>query len=275
MKKSRTILALLVAVLMIFTLSACGKDAGETASTASSGLTRVGISWAADDMSGYQDYADAVTKAGGEPVFLPQITTQEEAKAALATVDALVMTGGEDINPTLYNDQPYEKLEEVNDVRDTSDSLLLNEAIAEDFPTLCTCRGMQLLNVVCGGTLYQDIPTQYSTQVTHRDPNREDWVYHNVIVDVDGIMANCFGGQGTYWVNSWHHQGVRELGAGLTVTAYSADGFVEGIVMTDKTYIMGVQFHPEGLIASGYDQYLTFYTNLIAAAQQTEAEQAA
>lgn len=230
----------------------------------------VGVSWAADDISeDIQAYLDAVEKAGGEAVYLPQIETEEDAIEALSGVDALVMTGGEDIDPSYYGEEPYEYLEEVNDVRDVSDSILLEEALDEDLPILATCRGMQFLNVVCGGTLYQDFPSQYETdvEVIHRDPQGEDWVTHTVTVDDGNIVATAFGGAGTYDMYSWHHQAVNKLGDNLTVVATTSDGIVEAIVKDDSTYVMGLQFHPEAMIAAGYDEYLGFYTELIAAAQ--------
>lgn len=232
---------------------------------------KVGVSWALDEPDeDIQMYLTAVEKAGGEAVYLPQIKTEEDAKKALAEVDALVMTGGEDIDPSYYDQEPHEKLETLNEARDISDVTLLKTALDEDIPILCTCRGMQLLNVVSGGTLYQDIPTQHPSEIEHRDPERVDFAIHDITVDDDNLIADAFGEGGTYTVNSWHHQGVDELGDNLKVVATAADDIVEGIVREDKTYVVGVQFHPEWMIEEGDEYALGFYTDLIEQAEKAE-----
>lgn len=278
----------LLALSMAFSLNACGaksepettisstetettsaKTEAETSLDSADEKIKVGISWNADEIDeDAQLYLDAVTKAGGEAVYLPQIKTEDDAKKALAEVDALVVTGGEDIDPSYYSEEPNEKLEDINEARDTSDSILITEALDEDIPMLCTCRGMQFLNVLSGGTLYQDLPTQLPSEVVHRDPNHEEWVKHEITVDKDNIVAYAFGGDGTYTVNSWHHQAVDKLGDNLEVVATAPDGVVEAIVREDKTYVMGVQFHPEAMIDEGDDSFLTFYTDLIDQAKE-------
>ncbi|WP_283609638.1 gamma-glutamyl-gamma-aminobutyrate hydrolase family protein [Faecalispora anaeroviscerum] len=291
MEKVKKISALLLAVSLSISMAACNgsstqsKAPESSASPASSAVkaddtkVKVGVSWAADKVDEYiQMYADAVTKAGGEPVFLPQIKTEAEAKEALSEVSALVMTGGEDIDPQLYyNEKPDPKLETVNAARDTSDSLLLKAAIAADMPTLCTCRGMQFLNVVCGGTLYQDFPSMHKSdvQVIHRDPKGEVFVKHQVNVDANNLIADAFGGKGEYTVNSWHHQSVKDLGKNLKIVAKAPDGIVEGIVKEDNTYIVGVQFHPEAMVAEGNNSFLEFYKDLIDQGEKETVKKAA
>lgn len=246
---------------------------GETIALAGDGeKVRVGISWASDTIDeDAQAYHDAVAKAGGEPVYLPQIVTAEDAKAALASVDALVMAGGEDIDPSYYGAEPNEKLETVNEVRDVSDALLLTAALEEDFPTLCTCRGMQLLNVLSGGSLYQDLPTQYESDLEHRDPERKAYAKHEIEVKNGSILEDAFGGVGgVREVNSWHHQAIDRLGSDLEVLATAPDGIVESVIRTDKSFMLGVQFHPEGMIEEGDEDALHFYKLLIGQAQTAE-----
>ena len=163
MKNIRKLIALFCALLMILTLAAM------PASALGLGKTKVGISWQDDPTgAGRATYAQAVIRAGGRPVYLPLVDSTAEAKEAVDSVDAVSMTGGEDINPALYGEAPSQKLETVNKERDTSDTLMLKEAISEDKPTLCICRGCQMLNVVRGGTLYQDLPTELPSDVSHR-----------------------------------------------------------------------------------------------------------
>lgn len=213
-----------------------------------------------------QAYIDAVTQAGGEPVLLEQATDLDSAKAALDTVDALILTGGEDIDPSYYNEAPDPMLEEPNPARDTSDYWMMTAALDEDFPTLATCRGMQVMNVVCGGTLYQDLPTQFDSDVQHRDPELVDFTYHDVTIEDGSLLAQIMGA-GKLNVNSWHHQGVKTVGEGLTVTARSDDGLVEALEMQDKTFMLGVQFHPEWRVVEGDDSFLPFFTALMDAAK--------
>lgn len=283
--------AALLSLSLAFSLTACGAKSEPAADTAAAesevteteaetteeaaedeeGKVKVGVSWNADEIDeDAQLYMDAVTKAGGEAIYLPQIKTEEDAKNALAEIDALVMTGGEDIDPSYYGEEPNEKLETVNEDRDTSDSLLIKAALDEDIPMLCTCRGMQFLNAISGGTLYQDLPTQNPSDIDHRDPNREVFVKHEITVDNDNIVATAFGGEGTYTVNSWHHQAIDQLGDNLKVVATAPDGIIEAIVREDKDYVMGLQFHPEAMIDEGDDSFLAFYTELINQAKDAE-----
>ena len=293
-KMKRITSSALLAMSLAFSLMACGTKSEPTTTEASTEAAtttettvaatkaeteastdttedkiKVGVSWNADEIDeDAQLYLDAVEKAGGEAVYLPQIKTEEDAKNALAEVDALVVTGGEDIDPSYYNAEPDEKLEDINEARDTSDSILITEALDEDIPMLATCRGMQFLNVLSGGALYQDLSTQNPSEIVHRDQNHEEWVKHEITVDADNIVADAFGGAGTYIVNSWHHQAVDKLGDNLKVVATAPDGVVEAIVREDKTYVMGLQFHPEAMIDEGDDSFLTFYTNLIDQAKE-------
>lgn len=285
--------AALLSLSLAFSLTACGTKSEPAADTTAAEAevteteseaetaeeaaddeeekVKVGVSWNADEIDeDAQLYIDAVTKAGGEAIYLPQIKTEDDAKNALAEIDALVVTGGEDIDPSYYDEEPNEKLETVNEVRDTSDSLLIKAALDEDIPMLCTCRGMQFLNVLSGGTLYQDLPTQNPSDIDHRDPNGKVFAKHEITVDKDNIVAAAFGGEGTYTVNSWHHQAVDQLGDNLKVVATAPDGVVEAIVREDKDYVMGLQFHPEAMIAEGDDSFLAFYTNLIDQAKEAE-----
>lgn len=288
--------AVSAAVLMVAAMAGCSKsNTAETAASSSAAETlqetetaaesksvtdeqadkaKVGIAWVADfenmDSPEAEDvmaYVHSIEKAGGEAVLLPRVTNEEEAKAALATVGAVIMSGGEDISPSYYNEEPDEMLGEVNEDRDTSDYWMITAALKEDAPILATCRGLQMLNSVCGGTLYQDIPTQYETDIEHRDPALEDFTYHNITID-DGNKLSDLMGAGTLEVNSWHHQGVKELGKNLKVIALGDDGIVEAFEKTDNTYVLGVQFHPEWHVEDGNDAFLPFFEKLVELAGQ-------
>ena len=271
------IVSLILAMAMSFT--ACGGSSDEAATedteaADAAAKVAVGISWQEDinQEEHGEDllaYIHTVEKAGGEPVLLDLVKDQEGAKAELAKVDCLVMTGGEDIDPSYYGEEPDPNLEEVNKERDISDMAMLQEAIDEDMPVLCTCRGMQLLNVVSGGSLIQDIPTsdQYKdTQDTikHRDPAEEDFTYHELTIEKDSQLGRIVG-DAVLNANSWHHQGIKEVGDNLKVTATSEDGMIEGLERTDCSYVVGVQFHPEWHVEEGDDSfdYTVFFTDLM------------
>jgi putative glutamine amidotransferase len=259
--------ALLMAAMMLF-LGGCGGSDEETA--ADDQKVAVGISWCEDinqeeHGEDLQAYINTVEKAGGEPVLLDLVTDQESAKAELAKCDVLIMTGGEDIDPSNYGQEPDPNLEDVNKDRDVSDMAMLQEAIEEDMPVLCTCRGAQLLNVVCGGTLIQDIPTSVAykdSDILHRDPAEEDFTYHDIDIDEDSQLARIVG-KTTLNVNSWHHQGIDEVGDGLKVTAVSGDGMIEGLEREDSSYVVAVQCHPEWHVEEGDDFFLVFFTDLM------------
>lgn len=139
-------------------------------------------------------------------------------------------------------------------------------ALEDNIPTLATCRGFQLVNIACGGSLYQDIPTMYESTIDHRDPAQEDFAYHTIVIeDENSLVAQAMGGAGEYTVNSWHHQGVKTLGEGLTVTAVAEDGMIEAFEKPDHRFMLCVQFHPEWHVDDGSDEFLSFFTMLMAA----------
>ncbi len=258
-----------IASLFLIGLLGCESTPAAKAGEADAKV-KVGISWDRvykDNVipSDTQVYIDALKKVGAEPVLLGQIKTEKDAVKELNKVDAVIMTGGEDINPKYYNEKPHEKLEAVKDDRDTSDYLLLTTALKKDYPILGTCRGMQLLNVVQGGTLYQDIPTQHPSKVLHRDPKREDFVDHACKIDPNSHLYKILKKK-EVTVNSWHHQGVKDLGKDLKVVATAPDGIIEAIEVPSASFVLGVQFHPEWHVEEDGDLYLEVFEALKAQA---------
>ncbi|NMW85275.1 gamma-glutamyl-gamma-aminobutyrate hydrolase family protein [Peptoniphilus sp. AGMB00490] len=237
-------------LIALFTFTACSKKENKNAPT-------IGISWSTDEVDknskdkvdiDTQMYADALRKAGAKVIFLKEMKSIDEAKKEIKDVDGVVVTGGDDLNPNLYNENPIEKLEEINPRRDSSDVFLLKALLEEDKPTLATCRGMQLTNVLSGGSLYQDIITQRPTDIIHRDPEKKVFVKHEIDVLPNNILSDGLGKSGKLEVNSWHHQAIKDLGKNLDILAKADDGTIEAIVKTDKSYFLGLQFHPEAMI---------------------------
>lgn len=257
-------------VMFMMLMTACGNDGTSEETEKDTNKVAVGISWCEDPTpeehgEDLQAYINTVEKAGGEPVLLPLVKDQEEAKKELEKVDVLIMSGGEDIDPSYYGEEPDPNIEEVNKERDVSDMAMLQEAIDEDMPVLCTCRGAQLLNVLSGGTLIQDIPTsaEYKdSKIQHRDPAEEEFTMHVIDIDKDSQLARIVGAT-ELEVNSWHHQGIGKVGDSLKVTAKSQDGMIEGLERTDKSYVVAVQCHPEWSVEEGDDSFLVFFTDLM------------
>lgn len=242
-------LALLLAGMLV--LAGCARG----------GAPVVGISagWDRGRIDVSDAYAVAVRAAGGVPVVLPPVLSFHEAVEALSHVDALILTGGEDVDPARYGEEVWNETVEVNYRRDTSDFLLARAALDAGLPILGICRGEQLMNVVLGGTLYQDLPTQYTTQKTsvngtasaikHRQSEPDGVGTHMIYLEPDSRLREILGAD-SLMVNSFHHQAVKEPGAGVRVVARAADGVVEA---WEYDGIVCVQFHPELLYARGGD----------------------
>lgn len=189
---------------------------------------------------------DAVRKAGGIPV-IPSFLEPEEARALLERADGLVLTGGEDIDPALYGQEKLAACGELNPERDRSDCCLLETALALDKPVLCICRGCQVGNVWFGGSLWQDLPSQCGGALKHSvyaEHTRE--TAHPVEVLPDTPLAALLG-SGELWVNSLHHQAIRELAPGLAPMAVSPDGLIEAWYRPGTPWLWGIQWHPEML----------------------------
>jgi putative glutamine amidotransferase len=188
-------------------------------------------------------YFEAVQKAGGIPVLLPpQPIDDPGADRVLDGLDGLIITGGGDIEATRYGAEPHEKADTPNRERDAFEEALLTRAIERELPFLGICRGLQLLNVVRGGTLHQHLPDL----VGDDRYNAGDGVFapNDASVD-DGTKLAELVGAGTISGKSYHHQAVDELGTGLRATAHTEDGTVYGVELPDVPFGVAVQWHPE------------------------------
>ena len=208
----------------------------------------VGITLGDGDRRGYhsmrEDYVRSVERSEAIPLVLPA-SRPADAAAILDRVDGLVLSGGIDVDPALYGRPRHPKLGRVDRERDDFELALTREALERDLPILAICRGHQVLNVAVGGTLIQDIPSEVKGAVTHDAPGRRTRRSHAVEVVAASKLAEILG-EGAHSVNSFHHQAIDELGAGLAVSARSPkDGIVEGVEMPGRSFVIGVQWHPE------------------------------
>jgi putative glutamine amidotransferase len=197
-------------------------------------------------------YTNALTAAGLIPVVLPPMEASL-ASAALNDVAGLVLTGGEDIDPHLFGEQPHPATSEPHAGRDAYEIALARTAAAHRIPTLAICRGVQVLNVALGGTLIQDIPSQSPSEIEHNATDRRGERVHRVDVDASSKLARAIGAT-LIFTNSSHHQSVHDLGEDLCASARSADGIIEGVESSDPAWWMvGVQWHPEELTGTAED----------------------
>lgn len=194
-------------------------------------------------------YVDAVIRAGGVPVILP-ITDELSVLSALSTrLDGLLLSGGNDINPGLYGEEPYPTTVHVSDRRDQAEIFVLQEALVGNIPILGICRGMQLLNVVCGGSLYQDIKLDIADADNHLSSlDAEDFklISHDVRLKNGTKLSNALD-TNHIQTNSLHHQAVKNLGKDLEAVGWSEDGVIEAIEMNSDQFVIGIQSHPEAL----------------------------
>ena len=192
---------------------------------------------------------EGLANANSLPFILPIIPayTNEDITAYINQVDALVLAGGNDLSPYLYNQEPHLKLQETVPARDEFEWALAQEARKQKKPLLGICRGLQLINVLFGGTLYQDLG-DLNTPIQHVQASKEYVGTHTVSLSPDSFLGGVFGRE--YRVNSYHHQGIHLLGNGLRAVAWSHDGLIEGIEHTDPTHpIVAMQWHPEWMCA--------------------------
>jgi putative glutamine amidotransferase len=197
-------------------------------------------------------YTDALAAAGLVPVILPPIDPAV-AVASLTDIAGLVLTGGEDVDPARFGEEPHPATGEPHDRRDAYELALAREAHERRIPTLAICRGLQVMNIALGGSLIQDIPTQFSRDIAHDPAGRRADRVHHVAIDGDSSLARIVGATSIF-TNSSHHQAVHRLGRGLRTTAKSDDGVVEAVEPIDRAWWMiGVQWHPEELTATAED----------------------
>lgn len=189
-------------------------------------------------------YLEGIINSGGVPIILPFTDNKEILRKSAELCGGFLLTGGHDVSPELYGEKAVPECGAPCEIRDSMEAFLLNTAIEQDKPLLGICRGIQFVNAVLGGTLYQDIPTQYDTYTIHCQKPPYDVPAHCVTVVEDSPLFDVIH-RSEISVNSYHHQAVKTLSDKLRPMAYSEDGLVEAVCIPDKKFIWAVQWHPE------------------------------
>jgi len=194
-----------------------------------------------------QAYSLALAAAGAIPVILPNLPDPVLGEALLERLDGLLVSGGADVAPALYGEEILNETVKIDAARDTFEIPLLRAAVRQDLPLLAICRGIQVLNVALGGSLYQDIPAQVETETCHSQMAARHVATHAVRV-ASGTRVAEIVGAGAMAVNSFHHQALKTVAGDLQVVARAEDDIVEAVEIVDRRFCIGVQFHPEEMV---------------------------
>jgi putative glutamine amidotransferase len=190
-------------------------------------------------------YFRALVAAGARPEELDLVSAADRSRLRVEAYDGILFAGGEDVDPSLYEEQKKYDSVHTDCARDEFEFALLDQALERRLPILGICRGIQMINVKFGGTLYQDLKSDTAIELEHRQPDDRTKPVHTVTVtDPDSHLSRTL--QGSCRVNSLHHQAIKRLGRGLKVTAHSEDGLAEAVEAAgDYPFLMAVQWHPE------------------------------
>lgn len=213
------------------------------------------------------DYLESIRRAGGEPVELDY--QRDEPGDVVRRSHGLLLTGGGDVDPTLYGEAPHETFQASEPGRDAYEVALIRAAATSDLPIFAICRGMQVLNVALGGTLLQDIPSMVNGAVHHTVSEPRYAIAHEVWVAsgsrLDHLMGDTLEGE-TCQVNSRHHQAVKTVAAGWDVSGTAPDGVIEAIEQGGDLFRLAVQWHPENFWRTG--EFRPLFEGFIEAAQK-------
>ena len=197
----------------------------------------------ADPLVLNKNYVNAVTNCGGVPYILPLFTEETPCAEALEHIDGLLLTGGVDISPEYYGEKNSGKSLDISPLLDCSEKLLIELALEQDIPILGICRGMQALNVFCGGSLVQDIPSELGAAKKHSGGVHKP-AFHDIQISKSSPLSDAMG-FGSHRVNSYHHQAIKKLAPEFSAAALSPDGIIEAIFHQNRRFVLGVQWHPE------------------------------
>lgn len=213
-----------------------------------------------------QTYVRTLENLGALPVLIPLQMSEATLRGIFERLDGLLLPGGEDMDPSTYQEERHPQLGATDKERDRTELLLAEWALLEGMPLFGVCRGAQVLNVACGGSLYQDLHSQRPDLAKHDyfPPNYERFrISHGIQIENGSRLAHALGS--VHEVNSMHHQGIARLGEGLRAVAVTDDGLIEGVEIPELPFAVGVQWHPEELARTDPHSGSLFYDFVCAA----------
>lgn len=213
-----------------------------------------------------EGYYRSVLEAGGTPLIIPPCDDTDMMASLLEGVDALILSGGGDINPLYLGEEPLRELGGINPARDWHELMLVRLAANRQIPILGICRGIQVMTAALGGKLYQDIYKEASATLKHSQDTERHMCSHTVHITSESLLHRIFGTE-VLPVNSFHHQAVREAAQGFAVSARSADGLIEAVESTQHKSMIGVQWHPECMILGGDRSMMPLFEWLVGEAR--------
>jgi putative glutamine amidotransferase len=211
------------------------------------------------------NYINSVARSGGVPVILPVVTDHKIIYRQVENIEGLVVSGGQDVNPLLYGEEPETKQGAIFPERDEFDQILIKTTIEAGKPVLAICRGIQILNVAYGGTLYQDVSKKEGAFVKHEQAGGPSYATHTIQIEKGSLLETILGSECR--TNSFHHQAIKDVAQGFKVTATAKDGIVEAIEKEGARFVLGVQFHPE-MMAEKHENMLNLFKALIHATKK-------
>lgn len=202
-------------------------------------------------------YSDAVFEAGGIALVIPYTVEDHVIQQLSLKLDGLILTGGGDIDPTLFDEEPHPGLGEIVPDRDEMEIALIEQFMEQNKPILGICRGCQILNIALGGDMYQDLAAQKQTLLQHAQRAPRYHASHTITIVEDTLLQSIYQ-KGLAKVNSFHHQAVRNVMEPFRVSAVSKDGVIEAFESKEHPFVMGVQWHPEDMVKRDADAYRLF-----------------
>ena len=213
------------------------------------------------------DNIHAVLTSGGLPFILPNVLDLDAIDMIAEKIDGLLLTGGGDIDPTLFDEEPLQHLGRITPERDFFERMLIQRLLILDKPILAICRGCQILNIAAGGDMYQDIYTQIESQLLqHSQQAPRDHGSHFVNIEEHSALHSIVKEQ-KFKVNSFHHQAVRNLAKGFRKTATASDGVIEAFESREHLFVHGIQWHPECMLSKDDQPSQRIFTAFIQAAK--------
>lgn len=213
----------------------------------------------------WHGFTQGIAQSGGIAIALPYHHL-EDVKQYIDLVDGLIVTGGQDVSPALYEEEPHPKLGDLDPNRDAMEAALIKEAVRQNKPVLGICRGLQLINVIFGGTLYQDLSQNSNINVQHRQESSLNLPAHTVAIEENSWLHPIVGSQ--LFVNTSHHQAVKDIAADFNISAHSLQDKVVEAIEHRSAPIYGLQWHPEMLLLNGDKNSLNIFKAFVKKCQK-------